>query len=219
MASTRRVHVIAWRRRRCSPPWPPPHRSVRTRSTSDRGARPSWRWASTARRPMAVRSSRSTGSSSTSPRPARARSAARRTRTTSGSPRRVVDRAPWSAAGPSAGTGQLDRRRLLPDAVAGQAPVLRQRADGPGACGAGDIYRTRRHPVRGWLTPDEPRLRRDRHRPELRRWRVQPVRRRDRRPDGPVLLEHRLRRPRPGHLRLVEAGRRDLRPRRARSTS
>ena len=26
---------------------------------------------------------------------------------------------------------------------------------GPGTCGAGDIYQTRRHPVRGWLTPTD----------------------------------------------------------------
>ena len=212
---------------RCWPPWPPPHRSERTRSTSDRGARPSWRWASTA--PPAdgcpieapdglqffIASNRpgTLGGLTTSGSPS-----AKGHRPSRGGCRETLGRPPVNS----------DSGGLLSDAPAGQlADVRGSERSGSETCGAGPG--DRRHLPHAAAPPAE-RLAYSRPisvaaRPATDpnfhgRRGIQPVRR-SRSAVGTALFfsSTGLRRPRPGHLPLVEARGRDLRARRARSTS
>ena len=178
-------------------PPPAPSRSVR-------GAPPSPRSGSTVPPPMAARSRAPTASSCSSPRPARAPSAAPPIRTTSGrssgpasTPRGVR---PCTCRRRSTRPPPTSARRRSP---ASACTSVSARAGGCGA--AGDIYRTRNHPVEGWLAPTHLGCQASGW-PELRRRRVQPLDRRDRGRDVPVLLEPRRRwRHRPGHLRQPDA--------------
>lgn len=61
--------------------------------------------------------------------------------------------APWGEAvhlPPPVNSSAAD---FCPTPLPGKRLFFVSSRGGEGACGAGDIYRTRRHPVRGWLTP------------------------------------------------------------------